>query len=125
MCKEKDAKGEGVERLLRFLGLARRAGKVVMGTDLVCHACRDRKMPFLVLLASGISPATEKKVRDKCGFYSLPIEKISASADELGEALGKLGSIAAVAITDAHFASELVRLNTVGKEPPKDEGEGN
>ncbi len=113
------------EKLLRFLGLAKKAGKVVMGTDLVCRACRERKKPSLVLLASGVSPATEKKVTDKCSFYSVALEKIPASADELADALGKLGSIAVVAVMDAHFAQELVRLNTIGKEPPKDEGEGN
>lgn len=115
----------GTEKLLRFLGLAKKAGKVVMGTDLVCRACRERKKPSLILLASGVSPATEKKVSDKCSFYGVSLERISASADELGEALGKLGSIATVAVTDAYFAQELVRLNTIGKESPKDEGKGN
>ena len=124
MHKGTDAVMDNGERLLRFLGLARRAGKVVMGTDLVCRACRDRNKPFLVLLSSGVSPATEKKVKDKCSFYSVPLIQISATADEMGNALGKLGSIASVAVTDAHFATELVRLNTIGKEPPKDEGDG-
>ncbi|MBP3436456.1 MAG: ribosomal L7Ae/L30e/S12e/Gadd45 family protein [Clostridia bacterium] len=111
-------------KLLRLLGLCRRAGKTVMGTNLVCSALADRKKPYLVLLAADVSPATEKKVRNKCLFYRVRLEKISVSNEALGKALGKLGGIAAVAVTEEHFATELIRLNTTGKDPRQNEGEG-
>ncbi len=95
-------------RLLGTLGLCRRAGKAVLGTDLVCKAMR-RKELFSVVLASDASDNTKKKIRDKTAFYSVKLVETEMSSDEIGRAVGKAGSVAVVGIADENFSNALMK----------------
>ncbi len=95
-------------RLLGTLGLARRAGKTVLGTDLVCKAMRRGEL-LSVILASDASDNTKKRIRDKTAFYGVRLIEIDACSDELGRSVGKSGSVAAVGITDENFSSALIK----------------
>lgn len=100
-------------RFLGFLGLCRRAGKTVCGTPMVCTALGSRQRPYLVLYAQGASPATQKKITCKCAFYGVPAAGLSLSPAELGQAVGKPGNLAAIAVMDEGFAramAEKLRL---------------
>lgn len=57
---------------LSLLGLAMRAGKVLSGDELVLKAIRSQEAT-LVVLAGDASDNTQKKFRDKCGSYSIPL----------------------------------------------------
>ena len=103
------------ERFLTFLGLCRRAGKTVHGTPLVCEALGKRKPPHLVLLSSGASEATAKRITDKCRFYHVPLITVPVDTGRLAHAVGKTCALAAVAVTDARFAEELGKLHAKGK----------
>ena len=48
--------------LLGAVGLCRKAGKLVMGTDAVCLALREAKKPFGVLAAGDCSENTSKQI---------------------------------------------------------------
>ena len=89
---------------LRSLGLARRAGALVCGTPMICDALRSAKKPFLVVAANDISEGTRKKLTDKCGFYKTPLYTVDVSGEELAQAVGKTGVLAAVAVTDKNLA---------------------
>lgn len=90
------------KKLLMTLGLGARAGALISGTELVCEALRsEKKKPLLVIEASDTSENTHKRLNDKCTFYSVRIERIGVSAAELGHAIGKSSSSAAVGVTDA------------------------
>ena len=112
------------ERFLTFLGLCRRAGKTVHGTPLVCEALAKRRPPYLVLLSSGASAATAKKITDKCRFYRVPLLTVPADPDRLAHAVGKACSLAAVAVTDESFARELRKLHVIGKASSATEDDG-
>lgn len=92
-----------------MLGFAMRAGKVVIGTDLVCRAMarRDKGKPKIVLISLAASEGTKKKVLTKSEFYGIPAEIIDISKEELGRLLGKLFAPSAVAVTDTGFAKEI------------------
>ncbi len=112
------------ERLLRFLGLARRAGKTVHGTPLICTALATKKPPCLVIMSLGASQNTQKKLKNKCSFYNVPLLTVEADTDVLAHAVGKSGDMAAVAVTDEGFARELCKINALRKKssPVGDEG---
>ena len=93
-----------------MLGFAMRARKLTLGTELVC-----KKMPSgtvkLVVISSSASDGTKKKLTTKSEYYKIPMLVIDIDADELGRMLGKLHSTAAVAVTDAVFATEIIKAS--------------
>ncbi|MBQ8352093.1 MAG: ribosomal L7Ae/L30e/S12e/Gadd45 family protein [Clostridia bacterium] len=96
-----------MKHFLGFLGLCRRAGKIVCGTPLVCLALQKTPKPPLVLYASGSSAATKKKIESKCAFYGVTVRELPISPADLAAALGKGSNLAAVAITDPGFADAM------------------
>lgn len=100
------------ERLRGMLGFAMRAGKVAIGTEIVCKAMASRLPPKLVVIASDVSAGTLKKIITKCEFYQIKSVQISIGADELGDLLGKTYSPAAVGIMDEGFAEQINRITT-------------
>lgn len=92
-----------MSRVLSYIGIAKKAGRLTFGTDAVCDALRrGGKNP--VFAASDISSATEKKLTDKCAFYGVKLVKLEANTTQLGHAIGKTGAVAAVYITDNGLA---------------------
>ena len=94
-----------------MLGFAMRAGKLLIGTDLVCSSLSKSgaKCPRLVLVAKTASDQTKKKIFTKCEFYGIPAIEIDEDGDSLGHLLGKLYAPAVVAIADDRFAEEIKR----------------
>lgn len=91
------------DRLLSTLGLCARAGALLYGTDNICDAMRRKirgKTPLLVVVASDASANTQKKISDKCKYYGVRLVLIPHTTAELGAALGRAGTIAAVAVID-------------------------
>ena len=97
------------ERLFGMLGLAMRAGKVVIGTEQVCLAM-PRGRVKLVLVSAGASEGTRKKLRTKCEYYGIKSITVEADIDDLGRILGKTYSPACVGIADEGFAAQIERL---------------
>jgi len=96
------------QRLRGMIGFAMRAGKVLIGTELVCRtAAKARGTIKLVLIADNASEGTKKKITNKCEFYRLKPVQINLSTDELGALLGKTYSPAVIGITDEGFAKEI------------------
>ncbi|HEY4430864.1 MAG TPA: ribosomal L7Ae/L30e/S12e/Gadd45 family protein, partial [Paenibacillus sp.] len=61
-----------MSKALSYLGLAMRAGKIVTGDEAVLKAVRSSEAK-LVVLAGDASDNTQKKFRDKCGTYDIPL----------------------------------------------------
>ncbi len=96
-----------MDKLLNFLGLCRRAGKLITGNDMVIDAVRGGGAE-LVLTASDISPNTEKKIKKTCGEYGVELIKIDRDKDEISQAIGRFAAVAA--ITDTGFARNVAKL---------------
>ena len=103
-----------------MLGFAMRAGRVIIGTELVCKAMASdgKNRPRLVLVSHSASDGTKKKLYSKAEFYGVEIITVNIDQEELGRLLGKLHTPAAVAIIDDRFADEIRRA-------AKDAGDGN
>ena len=99
---------ENNQRLRGMIGFAMRAGKLLIGTDIICRTMAKNKNSLkLVILASNASSGTQKRLSTKCEFYGLKMVQINISTDELGALLGKTYTPAAIGITDEGFAKEI------------------
>ena len=105
-------KNENNQRLRGMLGFANRAGKLVIGTELICRAMPKGGVK-LVVVAKDASAATKKKLFSKSSFYSISAIEADIDTDSLGELLGKTYSPAAVAVTDDGFAVEIKKTAEV------------
>ncbi|MDO9628465.1 MAG: ribosomal L7Ae/L30e/S12e/Gadd45 family protein [Acholeplasmataceae bacterium] len=87
------------------IGLALRAKKVTVGTDMTITALRNKKLS-LIIMATDASHTTKKKVYDKAKTYQVEvIEELSSF--EISNALGK-DDIKVIGITDRGFSQLLM-----------------
>ena len=98
------------DKFLSMLGLSKRAGAAITGTPMVIAALKEKKIQ-IVFYPSDASANTQKKITDKCAFYGVPCVKTERTSVEIGNAVGKLGAVCAVGITDKNFSNELSTLN--------------
>jgi ribosomal protein L7Ae-like RNA K-turn-binding protein len=94
------------QRVLQSLGMALRAGKIVMGDEAVLKTVQAR-LAALVLIASDASDKTKKKYRDKCRTYQVPLLELGL-AERIGSALGQPPRVV-VGVTDAGFSSIILK----------------
>lgn len=99
-----------VQRISGMIGFARRAGKTVIGTELVCRAMPKGEVK-LVVISSTASDSTKKKLTVKSAFYGISWVLIEIDTERLGALVGKGGAVAAIAITDQMFADEVVKAS--------------
>ena len=97
------------QRLLGMLGFAMRAGKLCIGTPLICKGlgAREKGGIRLVLVSAAASDGTKKKVRCKCEFYGVDMKEIPLDTETLGRLLGKTYAPAAIGVCDEGFAREI------------------
>ena len=100
------------QRLYGMLGFAMRAGKVIIGTELVCRAMPTGRVR-LVLVSKSASEATKKKIFVKSDYYSISAIEVDIDTEHLGKLLGKTYSPAAVAVADDGFAAEIKKAAEV------------
>lgn len=86
------------------LGLAYRARKLVIGTEMTIESIRKQKI-HLVILAHDASQLTQKKILDKASFYHVEVSQ-ALSSQQLSDAIGKRG-IKVIGVTDRGFSQLL------------------
>ncbi len=89
---------------LRALGLAKKAGALIVGTPLVCKALGGKHPPVLTVVSAYASQNTKKRLYDKCTFYNIPIFVLDESTDDISSALGGDAQVAACAIAEQGLA---------------------
>ncbi len=107
------AKLQQAKKFTGLLGIAKKAGRVIAGTNLTAEAVRSgspAKCPTAVFLAYDASENTKKRITNCCTFYEVPFYETEINTADMGNAIGKSGSISVVGITDRGFADALVKL---------------
>lgn len=97
-----------MEKIFGMLGLARRAGKLIYGSDAAVNAVCSGKAKA-VILAADASDRTKKLMRNKCASFETPLFEVEAGCEELGKKLGKSG-ISVLGISDINFAKAIINL---------------
>ena len=95
-----------MDNVLRAIGLAVRAGKVVSGEFMTENAVKSGSAA-LVVIAQDVSENTRKKFRNMCEFYEVPIREY-ADKDALGHSIGKEFR-ASLAVTDEGRAQAILK----------------
>lgn len=96
-----DGENRKTAKLLSLIGLARKAGKVTLGTEMVCDAVRDGSVK-LVIASEKSSDNTKKRISNCAQYYGARLEYTDATPDEIGRAIGKRAT-ACVGIGDENF----------------------
>ncbi len=104
-------------RTLLKIGLCRRAGALVFGTNMTVEAVRSPSKPALVLYTGDASDNTKKKLTDACAFHHVKILALDRAIDgeTLAKAIGKTGSVSCVGITNEGLARTVVKVNNAEK----------
>ena len=89
---------------LQTLGLARRAGRVVIGTEAVLAAVRARKLAAVVV-AGDASANARRRVANRITAGVSIVE--CGTREALGNAVGRDG-VAVVGVTDRRFSSRII-----------------
>ncbi len=90
--------------LLKLIGLATRARKIVVGEDFSVKTIQS-KQAKLVFLANDAGINTTKKIKDKCAFYSVTLNT-DFNTDELSTAIGNKNR-KVITIVDEGFAKKM------------------
>ncbi len=94
------------KKALNLLGLARKAGKLTTGQDLVLATIRSGKAK-VVLMANDCGQSTQKKFTDKCKSYDVALTT-EFTKQELSAAIGVKRSL--IAVTDPGFGKKIRQL---------------
>ena len=95
------------DRLLNFLGLCKRAGRLISGAETVTNTVREGKAK-LVLYACDVSGNSLKGVVRAAEDRGVPVRELPRTKEELSFALGKHCGI--VCTTDDGFAQKILDL---------------
>ena len=96
------------QQLSNLIGLAKRAGKVISGEELVIKAIQNGKAS-LVFVAHDASENLIKKITDKSSYYEVSVLQ-TFSVNELSVAIGANRKV--LAIADDGFAKKMESLMT-------------
>lgn len=92
-----------------LLGLAQRAGKVVIGSTAVSHEVRRPREALLVIFAADFSPSARKKILAPTTAAPKILEL--GTMAEWGEFFGRQ-KVGAIAVVDKHFAAGILQKAT-------------
>ncbi len=107
-----------MEKLAAALSLSKKAGKLVLGFDVVKEAVQNKKAA-LVLLSEDISPKTRKEVAFLCGKYSVCLAELPFKLDEIWYLIGKRAGV--IAVTDKGLSEKIILAADEAKKQTKAE----
>ena len=97
-----------VSKLTGLLGIARRAGKLIVGFDAAAASAAAGKAALL-LMAADLSEKTAKELRFAARDKKIPLTRIPLSKDETGAACGFQKPVGVLATEDRGFATAMGR----------------
>jgi len=96
-----------LERIMGYIALANKAGKLIAGGSMVGDALKGKKKPGLVLVAQDISEAIGEKIAAQAAGNGVACLRI-LTKDDFGALLGKAPR-SAVAVKESGFVAQLVK----------------
>lgn len=100
-------------KLCGLIGLATKAGRVVMGTDACLEAIEKRSVK-LILLAQDASERTKTHFTQTAQRLNIPISEI-LSIEEMSKAMGKVNK-AVIGIKDTGFSKKMISVINGGED---------
>ena len=100
---------ENETKVISLIGIAKKAGKVLSGTDRVVESTRKREKNGvkLLLCSADASQNTLKRIGNTSAFYGVPFYKLSIEKSELARITGSDALVSVIGITDAGFCKAM------------------
>ena len=95
------------ERLLSFLGIARKAGRLSLGFDSVCDSVRKGESR-MILTASDASEGTLRRLRNRLPEDFAEVYQLPCDIDRVNAALGK--GVRLISVNDKGFANRIKEM---------------
>ena len=92
-----------------MIGLAKKAGKIISGTNQVMCGIRAKQASY-ILFASDISENTRQRLVNCCSHYEMEYADSGLSMDELSHFVGKKSYASSVAVTDQNFTAAIKKI---------------
>ncbi len=96
-----------MNKVYSMLGLAKKAGKLLGGSEVCERALKSGKITLLVL-SSDASEGTEKKFRDMCSFRNIPLRQFG-DRNSLGRYTGCSERVV-IGLCDRGFSEAIMKL---------------
>lgn len=93
-----------MDKALSMIGLAKRAGRITSGADMVEDAIRQGKAK-LVVIASDAAKNSRKSISDCCGYYNVKY-LIYSDKEQLARAIGTDVAVA-ISVNDEGLAKAI------------------
>lgn len=90
------------DRFLMALGLAKRAGQAVFGTEQVRDSAKAGKAR-LIIVACDVSENTKKEITDTAAFYKTECIISCYTMAQISSAVGLMRSTSSAAVTDENM----------------------
>lgn len=101
-------------KIYSFLGLARKAGKL-MGGDALCEDAMKRRKARLIILTKDAGDTTRRRFYEACVNNGIPLIEFGLK-EELGRMLGR-DAYAVAVVTDENFAKQIrLKISEVEKD---------
>ena len=108
------------DKILSYLGFARKSGCAAIGSSGVMAAVREKNGNTVVITASDCSERTKKQIRDKCESHGAPLLPDMFTGDEIARAVGSKMTVAAVAVTDRNLVTAILNTASDGAAQPNE-----
>ena len=97
-----------IKDAMGFLGICRKAGKLLCGHDVVKESIISSKAQ-LVLLSSDASERLEREMNHACTYNgkNIPVFRTACSMEDFYSAIGKKSAV--FSVTDTGFATTILR----------------
>ena len=96
-----------INKTYLFLGLAKKAGKLISGEEACEKALKSEKV-YLIIVSSDASMNTQKKFTDKCKYRNVEM-RLFGEKEIIGRYVGKeIRSV--IAILEDGFANRLIEM---------------
>ena len=99
------------DKFLSALGLAKRSGKAVFGTEQVRDCAKSGKAKFIIV-ASDVSENTKKEISDTAAYYKTECIISHYTMKEMSDAVGLMRNISSMALTDDNITILVKSANT-------------
>ena len=94
--------------VMGFLGICRKAGKLLCGHDVVKESIISSQAQ-LVFLSADASERLEREMRHACTYdgKNIPVVRTACTMNDFGAAVGKISAV--FSVTDSGFATKLLQ----------------
>ena len=101
------------QKAYNLIGIAKKAGKVIGGTDMVADRIREKRNAVkAVLISCDASENTLKKIINTTTFYKVPAVRTNIDKAMLAKITGSMGERSVIGITDDGLAKAIMSYVT-------------